>query len=407
MNVFQSESQEDATTTEAPPSSADETKPSVLPVVEENNGYEFGEDLYEPVVSSKPHTDEFEDDGFATDEFDSGSSDGEAPITNSQASPQQGRKAKKKKFFNWLKKKSKKDKLFASPQDGVTLAGYAQRLENTTCSKRWFLIREGKLHCYKAIKDEEPELSLELGGTDIKAGDEDKNKLAVKVLKDGETQVVLVAKSAKDLERWKIALKIESGFIKHASPTSSGVYEEEEEGDYVEPVSSPGLHRISAVFPSTPSSSATDENEGLHNDDEEELYMEVIPTSVAPSVSHSPSQECLGPLPAIPPELPPPRPVSGEVEKDESDNEESEYEVYEEVSSSIPHADKINQWGEKVVVKVNDGNPDSGLNDTETKEAKKLNKGEESNKTSKGKCFVDQSMFLNVQCINVRLMWIY
>ena len=106
---------------------------------DEVDGEKFVEDPYEDVANQKRAEENFQDDGFATDEFDSASSDGGDVSTIPQTQPVQ--KAKKtKQFFKWLKKKAKKGKLFSSPEDGVALAGYA--FKSNDSSKRWFLIRE-------------------------------------------------------------------------------------------------------------------------------------------------------------------------------------------------------------------------------------------------------------------------
>ena len=334
---------------------------------------EFGEDLYEPVVPLKGG-DEYEDDGFATDEFDSGSSDGEVGNSNAPSSPRQTRKAKKKRFFKWLRKKSKRYKLFSSPEEGVTLAGYALRHENNSCSKRWFLIREGKLYCYKSIKEEEPEAIVPLDGTEIKVGDEDRSKMVVKVVQDGVVKFILATKSQKDLERWKTALKMESGFIKHGSPTSSGIYDDEEEGDYILPVCSASSTHDSFLSSSPPGEAV----DGLNDNLDEDLYMEVVPMSTSPSMPHSTSMEGLGPLPAIPPDLP------TRAEKVEEVESGQESDDYEEVCASLPHADKVNQWQERGRKQLSDEDEDEDeelyVDDIRDKRAEK---GDEASKEDK------------------------
>lgn len=317
---------------------------------DEADGEQFGDDVYEAVANlpAKPsHTgEEYQDDGFATDEFDSGSSDGGDISPNPQAQPVQQKAKKKKQFFHWLKKKAKKDKLFSSPKDGVALAGYAHKANDT--SKRWFLIREEKLHCYKTIKDDDAEITVDLKGTEIKAGEDERNKLAIHVIRDGVNQFTLVAKSAKDWEQWKKAFLIESGFIKlAASPTesSSGVFEQEDEDDYATPVISPELEtKLSPKFdrPSITLQLA-DKQQTV-----EDPYMEVAPSvPCTKSVSPSASQQELGPLPPLPPDLPGQRSPDREDRKGESDSGENSWEsdeIYEEVSSSVPHADKVIKW---------------------------------------------------------------
>ena len=338
--------------------------------------------MYEAVANLTTKTnhteEEYQDDGFATDEFDSGSSDGGDVPPSQQAQPVQQKAKKKKQFFHWLMKKAKKDKLFSSPKDGVALAGYAYNASDT--SKRWFLIREEKLHCYKTIKDDDPETTVDLKGSEIKAGEEEKTKLVIHVMRDGMNHFTLVAKSAKDWERWKKALLIESGFIKlAASPTesSSGVFEQDDEDDYAMPVISPGLEKsLSPTFekPNITIQSA-DKQQTV-----EDPYVEVIPTSqvtnlksVSPSVSH----QDLGPLPPLPPALPVRKPSDGvEVveDSDSGDNSGECEEIYEEVASSVPHADKVIRWDG-----VNTAGPGSPTSPTtgaiQSKSTEKSNKG--------------------------------
>ena len=350
---------------------------------DEVDGEQFGEDIYEAVANLKAGGEDVQDDGFATDEFDSGSSDGGDISPNPQTQPVQQKTKKTKQFFKWLKKKAKKDKLFSSPEDGVALAGYAYKSNDS--SKRWFLIREQKLYCYKTIKDDDPEVTVDLNGSEIKSGEEEKSKLAIQVIRDGSTDFTLVAKSLKDWERWKKAFLIESGFIKLAvSPTdtSSGVFDqeddEEEEGDYVTPVVSPGLEKM--LTPTEKSHIQTfpeNNNQSLDDTDDEDLYMEVVP-SVLPTVekfkpaSPSSSQLELGPLPPLPPELPPrnnPEGAEGDAD-DESGGKSWECEeIYEEVSSSVANADKVIKW-EGVTSKKPEVCPTGGQNKPADKAAK-------------------------------------
>lgn len=322
---------------------------------DEVDGGEFGDDVYEAVANLKASGEEFQDDGFATDEFDSGSSDEGGVSPSPQSQPVQQKAKKKKQFFHWLKKKAKKDKLFSSPKDGVALAGYAHKANDS--SKRWFLIREKKLHCYKTIKDDDPDITVDLDGCEIKAGEEERSKLAIHVMRDGLTQFTLIAKSAKDWERWKKALLIESGFIKLAvSPTdtSSGVFDQEDEDDYVAPVVSPGLEKMASTGSEKPSIQIHpgSKNQSMDDADEEDFYMEVVPSTTTTvenfkSASPSSSQLDLGPLPPVPPELPLPRSLegaNGEPDSENGDNLEESDEIYEEVSSSVAHADKVIKW---------------------------------------------------------------
>lgn len=320
---------------------------------DEVDGEQFGDDIYEAVANLKTGDEQFQDDGFATDEFDSGSSDEGVVSPSPQTQPVQQKAKKKKQFFHWLKKKAKKDKLFSSPKDGVALAGYAHKSNDSI--KRWFLIREQKLHCYKTIKDDDPEITVDLDGCVIKAGEEERNKLAIQVVRDGSTQFILVAKSAKDWERWKKAFLIESGFIKLAvSPTdtSSGVFDQEDEEDYVIPIVSPGLEKSPTATEKTNVNILLENNNQSMDTDDDDLYMEVVPTTTVAEefkkASPSSSQLELGPLPPVPPDLPPPRsPEEAKEEADigSSDNSgEYEDEIYEEVSSSVAHADKVIKW---------------------------------------------------------------
>ena len=301
-------------------------------------------------LTPKPNNaeEEYQDDGFATDEFDSGSSDGGDVPPSQQAQPVQQKAKKKKQFFHWLKKKAKKDKLFSSPKDGVALAGYAYNASDT--SKRWFLIREEKLHCYKTIKDDDPEITVDLKGSEIRTGEEEKTKLAIHVLRDGMNHFTLVAKSAKDWERWKKALLIESGFIKlAASPTesSSGVFEQDDEDDYAMPVISPGTEKTHSPTFEKPNVTIQSANK---QQTVEDPYLEVTLTSRVAnlkSASPSASQQELGPLPPLPPALPERRPSDGvEVveDSDSGDNSGECEEIYEEVATSVPHADKVIRW---------------------------------------------------------------
>lgn len=314
---------------------------------DEVDGEKFVEDPYEDVANQKRAEEKFQDDGFATDEFDSASSDGGDVSTIPQTQPVQ--KAKKtKQFFKWLKKKAKKGKLFSSPEDGVALAGYA--FKSNDSSKRWFLIREQKLLCFKTIKDEDPEITVDLNGSEIKVGEEEKAKLAIQVIRDGTNHFTLVAKTLKDWERWKKAFLIESGFIQLAvslTDTSSGFYDQEEdgeEGEYVTPIASPGSEKTP-----TPTSNTFLLNKNNETDDED-LYMEVVPSTVT-TVEKLPSPSSslleLGPLPPLPPDLPPRNTPDG---AEGDGNEEScqitweSEEIYEEVSSSVANADKVIKW---------------------------------------------------------------
>lgn len=314
---------------------------------DEVDGEKFVEDPYEDVANQKRAEENFQDDGFATDEFDSASSDGGDVSTIPQTQPVQ--KAKKtKQFFKWLKKKAKKGKLFSSPEDGVALAGYA--FKSNDSSKRWFLIREQKLLCFKTIKDEDPEITVDLNGSEIKVGEEEKAKLAIQVIRDGTNHFTLVAKTLKDWERWKKAFLIESGFIQLAvslTDTSSGFYDQEEdgeEGEYVTPIASPGSEKTP-----TPTSNTFPLNKNNETDDED-LYMEVVPSTVT-TVEKLPSPSSslleLGPLPPLPPDLPPRNTPDG---AEGDGNEEScqitweSEEIYEEVSSSVANADKVIKW---------------------------------------------------------------
>lgn len=327
-------------------------------IPDEVDGEQFGEDVYEAVANltakANRAEEEYQDDGFATDEFDSGSESGGDVSPSPQAQPVQQKGKKKKQFFNWLKKKAKKDKLFSSPKDGVALAGYAHKANDTT--KRWFLIREEKLHCYKTIKDDDPETTVDLKGSEIKAGEEERSKLAIHVIRDGVSQFTLVAKSAKDWERWKKAFEIESGFIKLAtSPTesSSGVFEQDDEDDYVTPVISAALEKkYSLEKPEIKVQSADTQQSASGRI--EDPYTEVAPTVPGAHfkpVSPSSSQQELGPLPPLPP-LPPDLPPSrrspdGMEEKedgDSGDNLGGSDEIYEEVRSAVAHADKVIKW---------------------------------------------------------------
>lgn len=314
---------------------------------DEVDGEKFVEDPYEDVANQKRAEENFQDDGFATDEFDSASSDGGDVSTIPQTQPVQ--KAKKtKQFFKWLKKKAKKGKLFSSPEDGVALAGYA--FKSNDSSKRWFLIREQKLLCFKTIKDEDPEITVDLNGSEIKVGEEEKAKLAIQVIRDGTNHFTLVAKTLKDWERWKKAFLIESGFIQLAvslTDTNSGFYDQEEdgeEGEYVTPIASPGSEKTP-----TPTSNTFPLNKNNETDDED-LYMEVVPSTVT-TVEKLPSPSSslleLGPLPPLPPDLPPRNTPDG---AEGDGNEEScqitweSEEIYEEVSSSVANADKVIKW---------------------------------------------------------------
>lgn len=368
----------------------------------------FGEDIYEPVN----HQDDFEDDGFATDEFDSGSQSENEDSTGGspKGSPKLQPKTKKKnQLLKWLKKKTRsKGRLFSSPQDGVALAGYVHLLENNECVKRWCIIREGKIYCYRNIKDEDTESTLDLEGTEIRAKEEQKNRFVVRVLKDNERLLTLLTKTSRDMDKWKTALRIESGFIKLTSPVdtiSAGF--DDEEGDYITPQTPVGLQKvskspISPTTPTTPTSTETNcraKKDSIPNGEGD--YLEIsevssndqellgplpsIPKSPdsdslgpPPSFTNgkkSPDQESLGPLPSIPngrkspdpeslgplpplpiddkpPALPPPRrsPVPAQmldVKKEEvkEDEEEDEEDLYEEVKIlPVVDADKLSHW---------------------------------------------------------------
>lgn len=319
-------------------------------IPDEPDGCPFGEDVYEAVANLTKNVnqspgDEYQDDGFATDEFDSGSSDGGDISPNPQAQPVQQKAKKKKQFFHWLKKKGKKDKLFSSPKDGIALAGYAYKANDS--SKRWFLIREKKLFCYKNIKYDDPELTVELKCCEIRAGEEEKSKLAIHVIRDNVSHFTLIAKSSKDWERWKTAFLIESGFIKLASPTesSSGVFEPEEEDDYATPVLSLELEmqlQTSKIDKHALALQSTDKQNKL-----EDPYTEIAPgtqVSNLKALSPSVSQEGLGPLPPIPPDIPEQRPSDTEESKETNGCRLENDDIYEEVSSSVPHADKVIMW---------------------------------------------------------------
>ena len=329
-------------------------------IPDEADGGQFGDDVYEAVadLQSKAKTDrhgeeEYQDDGFATDEFESGSSDGGDVSPNPKEQPVQQKGKKKKQFFHWLKKKAKKDKLFSSPQDGVSLAGYAYK-ENDS-AKRWFLIREETLNCYKTIKDDDPEMTVDLKGSEIRAGEEEKSRLAIQVIRDGVSHFTLVAKNAKDWERWKKAFVIESGFIKLAtSPTelSSGVFEHEDEDDYVCPVISPDLQKKLSTATEKPVIvvQSTDAVQSANPANQEDPYYEVESTihitNFKPASPATSLQE-LGPLPPLPPDPPAPRSsdaAEGKEDSDDGDNSWESEEIYEEVSSSVAHADKVIKW---------------------------------------------------------------
>lgn len=329
----------------------------------------FGEDLYESIENY-----EFEDDGFATDEFESGSSDDDTPSTSPKGSPKLQQKTKKKThIFKWLKKKTRgKERLFSSPQDGIALAGYVHRIENNACVKRWCVVREGKLYCYKNIKDEDTELTLELEGAEIRAKEEEKNKFVIRVMRDNERLLTLLTKNTKDMDKWKTALRIESGFIKLASAadTSSGIFEDDE-GDYVTPITPVGLQKVTR----TPIKPATDADTNLNpvanGNGEEYGYLEVVfdknkandaqkvnvPRPLSPMGKKSPEQESLGPLPALPidaqpPALPPPRRspvphVEAQEKKEEIEGSEESEDLYEELINPLPNADKLINWHKK------------------------------------------------------------
>ncbi|XP_032230855.2 uncharacterized protein LOC5506548 isoform X2 [Nematostella vectensis] len=315
----------------------------------------FGEDMYEAIESE-----ELEDDGFATDEFESESSDNDSQTSSSKTSLRTQRKTKKKShLLKWLKKKTKaKNQLFSSPQDGVALAGYVHQLDGNALSKRWCVIREGKLYCYKNIKDEATELTLELDGADIRAREEDKNKFIIRVIKDNERLIALAAKNTRDMEKWRTALRIESGFIKLTMPgdTSSGIYDDDD-ADYVTPLAPVGLQRVSNGHARTITGTEEVETVGDKEDlYEEASYLEIIYTKKEtteqsiddqgsfgqlpsiPSDPISPEMESLGPLPDIPQEhlhsRRSPIPPQVDVNENESDSEEFE-EIYEEVPEQL------------------------------------------------------------------------
>lgn len=272
-------------------------------------------------------------------------------------SPTPGRKGKKKKrLLKWLRKKGKKDKSFSNLQEGIVLAGYINRCENNACNKRWCVIRDGKLFCYKNIKDDNTELTLELEGAEVKQVEgDDKKQFSFSIVRDGLSKIVLVAKNQKDMERWQKALRLESGFIRLASPadTSSGVYEHEEGDDmYITPLSPVGMTRISSFTgevisncPTSPTSPPVSPLNTSTQDGEDDLYMEVLPpqgSTVAPRRS---SVEDLGPLP--PPPVPPERPMKPKPVEDiqrivkresvcDSDVSGEFEEIYEDVLDSAP-----------------------------------------------------------------------
>lgn len=339
----------------------------------------FGEEIYEAVEQN----DEFEDDGFATDEFESGSSENEldSPGTSPKGSPKIRTKAKKKpnQLLKWLKKKTRtKDRLFSSPKDGVALAGYVHRLINNEYSKRWCVVREGKIYCYKNIKDEDTELTLELEGSEIRAKEEPKSRYIIRVLKDNERLLTLLTKNTRDMDKWKTALRIESGFIKLTSPvdSSSGVFDDIE-GDYITPNTPVGLQK-DPKSPTLARKIIESTSESMANDDDEDAYLEIKQGNSEqeslgplPSIPKSPESESLGPLPSIlsgkkspdpeslgplpplpvdakPPALPPPRkspiPQILTEEKNEENDEELE-DIYEEVEIvPLPDADKLSHW---------------------------------------------------------------
>lgn len=75
---------------------------------DEVDGGEFGDDVYEAVANLKASGEEFQDDGFATDEFDSGSSDEGGVSPSPQSQPVQQKAKKKKQFFHCLRKKQRR-----------------------------------------------------------------------------------------------------------------------------------------------------------------------------------------------------------------------------------------------------------------------------------------------------------
>lgn len=356
----------------------------------------FGDDIYEPVQQQ----DDFEDDGFATDEFESGSSENEDSGGGSpKGSPKLRPKMKKKnQLLKWLKKKTQsKGRLFSSPQDGVALAGYVHRLENNECLKRWCVIREGKIYCYKNLKDEDTELTLELEGADIRAKEEQKNRYVVRVLRDNERLLTLLTKTARDMDKWKTALRIESGFIKLTSPVDTNSTGFDDEGDYVTPLTPVGLQKFSKC-PTTTTTTETDyrakkdsipTGEGDYLEIREVCANDQELLGPLPSIPKSPDSESLGPLPSIPngrkspdpeslgplpsipngkkspdpeslgplpplpiddkpPALPPPRrsPVPFQlIGKKEKEKEADEEDIYEEVKiMPLADADKLSHW---------------------------------------------------------------
>ena len=316
--------------------------------------------------------DDYDDDGFATDEFESGSSEGDTPTTSPLTSPTPGRKAKKKKrLLKWLKKKGKRDKSFSNLQEGIALAGYIYKSENNTCNKRWCVIREGKLFCYRNIKDENTELTLVLEGTEVKQVEgDDKKQFSFCVVRDGLTKIVLVAKNTKDMEKWKNALRLESGFIRLASPadTSSGVYEQDEGDDlYITPLSPMGMTRVSSfsgeIIPNSPTTPVV-QSPCTQGGDDEDLYMEVLPPQKGVLPPRKASREDLGPLPPppVPPERPnKPKPVAEllkagtDVKREsicDSDVSGEFEEIYEVVPNGTPSSDSERNTAEVVPVYV-------------------------------------------------------
>lgn len=321
--------------------------------------------------------DDYDDDGFATDEFESGSSEGDTPTASPLTSPSTGRKGKKKKrLLKWLKKKGKRDKSFSNLQEGIVLAGYISKCENNACNKRWCIIRDGKLFCYKNIKDDNTELMLELEGAEVKPleGD-DKKQFSFCIVQDGLTKIVLVAKNQKDMERWLKALRLESGFIRLASPidTSSGVYEHEEGDDmYITPLSPVGITRIRSFSgeiitkcpPSPTSSPVVSPINSSPKDGDDDLYMEVLPPQNAAVPPRKLSREDLGPLP--PPPIPPERPGKPKAVEDlekivkresvcDSDVSGEFEEIYEVVSDSVSQSnDKQKTVAESAYVEMSD-----------------------------------------------------
>lgn len=63
------------------------------------------------------------------------------------------------------------------------MVGYVYKVNESV--KRWFLIREKKLYCYKIIKDEDFDIILDLDGCEIKVGEEERSKFVIYIFRDG------------------------------------------------------------------------------------------------------------------------------------------------------------------------------------------------------------------------------